>query len=95
MLNLKRKNNDLQAAQPPKKAKTSIKMLDVPPVNSIIDLINLSNTNKLYKNLDTFMLWRISPYLNELNNLIGMDELKKSIFLQQKQTFFLLEFILG
>lgn len=82
MLNLKRKNDNLQAAQPPKKSKTSIKMLDAPPVNSIIDLINLSNTNKLYKNLDTFMLWRISPYLNELNNLIGMDELKKSIFLQ-------------
>ena len=80
MLNLKRKNNKIE--QPIKKAKTTIKMLDAPPINSILDLINLSNTNKLYKNLDTFMLWRITPHLNELNNLIGMDGLKQSIFLQ-------------
>ena len=35
MLNLKRKNNKIE--QPIKKAKTTIKMLDAPPINSILD----------------------------------------------------------
>ena len=28
------------------------------------------------------MLWRISPYLEQLNNMIGMEKLKETLFLQ-------------
>ena len=71
------------------KIKTSIKsnkkqkLIDIsPPVNSIEDLINIGISNKLYKNIDCNMLANILPVLIELNSLIGMEELKSSVFFQ-------------
>lgn len=65
-----------------KKRKPRIKLLDAPPINSINDLIEIGNSIRFYKNIDSIMLWRIKPYLEELNNLVGMNTLKESIFYQ-------------
>lgn len=65
-----------------KKRRPRIKLEDAPPINSIENLIEIGQSIKFYKNLDTIMLWRIAPYLEELNNLVGMKTLKESIFYQ-------------
>lgn len=59
-----------------------LKLQEAPSVNSIKDLIELGKSIRYYKNLDTVMLWRITPYLEELQSLIGMDSVKESIFYQ-------------
>ena len=55
---------------------------NTPPIISIKDLIKLGKGVTFYKNINTVMLWRVTPYLEELNNLIGMETLKESIFYQ-------------
>jgi hypothetical protein len=64
------------------KVNQRLKLENAPAVNSISDLIELGNTIKNYRNLDTVMLWRITPYLEELNSMVGMKSLKESIFYQ-------------
>ena len=59
-----------------------LKLENVPIVNSIHDLIELSKSIKLYKNIDIVMLWRITPYLENLDKMIGMKSLKDSILYQ-------------
>lgn len=80
MSNKKRK--DMNEQYPRKKRRPRIKLLDAPPITSIQDLIEIGHSVKFYKNLDTIMLWRITPYLEELNILIGMKALKESVFCQ-------------
>lgn len=58
------------------------KLLKSPPITCLEDLIEVSHSIQLYKNVDSVMLWRITPYLIELNNLIGMKSLKDSLFCQ-------------
>ena len=53
-----------------------------PPVSSIKDLINIGKTNKFYKNINILILWDILPYLEELDNMIGMEGVKETIFYQ-------------
>lgn len=65
-----------------KKRKIRVKFEDVPPIKSINDLIKISKSSKLYKNINSIMLWNITPYLEELDMLIGMNTLKESIFNQ-------------
>jgi SpoVK/Ycf46/Vps4 family AAA+-type ATPase len=65
-----------------KKRRPVIKFEDTPPINSIKDLIEMGKATKFYKNIDTIMLWRLTPHLEELNNMIGMVTLKESIFYQ-------------
>ena len=65
-----------------KKRRQRIKLEVAPPINSIGDLILIGQSIKYYKNIDNTMLWRVTPYLEELNNLIGMRTLKESIFYQ-------------
>lgn len=55
---------------------------NAPPVNSIQDLITLSKTIKIYNNINTLMLWKITPFLEQLNNMIGMKKLKDSVLYQ-------------
>tara|TARA_A100001011_G_scaffold394642_2_gene487566 strand:- start:298 stop:1290 length:993 start_codon:yes stop_codon:yes gene_type:complete len=55
---------------------------DSPPINNLKELIELSYSIKFYNNINMIVLWRISPYLEELNKLIGMDNLKETIFAQ-------------
>ncbi len=65
-----------------KRTKPRIKLIDAPPVHSIKDLIEISKAFKFFKNLDTIMLWRIAPYLEQLDEMIGMESLKETIFYQ-------------
>lgn len=83
MHSIKRKlDESMEATQPVKRKKPKLKLEDAPPVKSIRDLIELGKTIKFYKNLDTIMLWRITPYLEQLEEMIGMDSLKETIFYQ-------------
>ncbi len=65
-----------------KRKKPKLRLKDAPPVQSIKDLIELGKSIKFYKNLDTIMLWRITPYLEQLDAMIGMESLKQTIFYQ-------------
>jgi hypothetical protein len=55
---------------------------DAPPIESLQDLINIGNSLEMYRNIDSVMSWRITPYLEELESLIGMNALKESILYQ-------------
>lgn len=55
---------------------------NAPPINCLHDLVEIGHSIKLYRNIDTIMLWRISPYLEQLDNLIGMHSLKETVFCQ-------------
>tara|TARA_Y100000389_G_C17437272_1_gene506307 strand:+ start:812 stop:1846 length:1035 start_codon:yes stop_codon:yes gene_type:complete len=69
-------DNDL----PSKRRKPRLELKDTPPINSLKDLIEIGKSIKYYKNINTIMLWKITPYLEELENLVGMENLKNSIF---------------
>ena len=62
--------------------KKFFKLENSPSVNSIRDLIEIGKTIKFYKNIDTIMLWKIIPYLEQLDKMIGMQSLKETIFYQ-------------
>jgi Holliday junction resolvasome RuvABC ATP-dependent DNA helicase subunit len=79
---MSKRERDNQNDSDKRKKRPIIKVIETPPVNSLKDLINMGKGTSLYKNIDTLMLWRITPYLEELNNLIGMKTLKESIFYQ-------------
>jgi hypothetical protein len=63
-------------------SQAKIKLNKLPVINSLIDLINIGRQSKLYENFNTLVLWDILPHLEELNNLIGMNNLKESVFYQ-------------
>ena len=65
-----------------KRHRPRLKLEDAPPVHSIHDLIEIGKSIKFYKNLDTIMLWRMTPYLEELDKMIGMESLKETVFFQ-------------
>lgn len=64
------------------KRRPRITLSDAPPIISIKDLIKIGKGAIFYKNINTIMIWRLTPYLEELDNLIGMESLKESIFYQ-------------
>lgn len=59
-----------------------VKGILTPKVSTLEDLINLGRNDCIYSNINNRMLKRITPYLIELNNMIGMKDLKKTIFYQ-------------
>lgn len=59
-----------------------LKLENAPAAHSIHDLIELGKSIRFYKNIDTIMLWRITPYLEKLDKMIGMQALKESILHQ-------------
>lgn len=63
-------------------ARKKVKFEDLPPINSIQDLISIGKTLKFYKNINMLMLWDIIPHLEELEKMIGMKSVKDSIFYQ-------------
>jgi SpoVK/Ycf46/Vps4 family AAA+-type ATPase len=65
-----------------RRVQSRTKLQDAPPVNSIKDLVEIGKSIKFFKNLDTIMLWRITPYLEELDNMVGMESLKETVFYQ-------------
>ena len=75
-------NGQYEVQKKPKKRRPRIKLAAAPPITSIQDLIEIGHSIKFYKNLDSIMLWRITPHLEELNSLIGMKALKDSVFCQ-------------
>jgi SpoVK/Ycf46/Vps4 family AAA+-type ATPase len=84
MPGIKRKSYSMQEQRMPvkRRIRPRLKFEDAPAANSITDLIEIGKSIKFYKNLDTVMLWRITPYLEELNKLVGMESLKETIFYQ-------------
>jgi len=68
--------------QKKKKRFTIVTHFDPPPVKTIKDIISMGNSGKLYKNINTLMLARVTPVLEELNNLIGLESVKQTIFFQ-------------
>jgi SpoVK/Ycf46/Vps4 family AAA+-type ATPase len=83
-MSLKRKAEEMSSKNiiESKTKRPKLKLEDSPNVFNINDLINLSKNHKYYKNIDMLMLWRIVPYLEELNKMIGMTFLKETIFFQ-------------
>jgi len=65
-----------------KKRRPRLKLEDAPCVQDLEQLIELAKTIKFYKNIDTLMLWRIQPYLEKLNEMVGMEKLKETVFFQ-------------
>ena len=53
-----------------------------PEVTNIQDLIEIAQRRVRYQNLDSDVLWRLLPELIRLNEMIGMDGLKSTIFYQ-------------
>lgn len=84
MITSRKRRIFMEAIEPvrKKRVRPKIKWEDAPPVKSITDLIELGRSIKFYKNLDTIMLWRMMPYLQELNDMIGMESLKETVFYQ-------------
>lgn len=81
-------NNKRQAAQimnsdkrKTKRNKT-IPLENSPPVHTLEDLISLGKQIKFYKNINSVMLWKITPHLDRLNNMVGMKKLKETVFFQ-------------
>jgi hypothetical protein len=57
------------------------KKLQIPPeINNISDLIKMVESGENYMNIDNEMLNNIYPQLCDINDMIGMDKLKESIF---------------
>ena len=65
-----------------KKVKTVINFEQLPEVKNLDDLIKIGETSKFYKNINMFMLWNILPHLKDLQSMIGMKNVKESIFIQ-------------
>lgn len=55
--------------------------LELPPdVSNLEDLIRVAQTGKRYANINNEMLWRIVSQLIDINEMVGMEDLKRSIF---------------
>lgn len=76
----KRKNNNNNIKEQPEKKR--VKSEDLPEINSIKDLISLGRSEKKYRNIDSDILNKILPSLEDLDNMIGMESLKESLFYQ-------------
>ena len=59
-----------------------IRIENCPKVDNLKDLIEVGKDGKFYKNINNVMLWDILPYLIQLDNMIGMNSLKETIFYQ-------------
>ncbi len=65
-----------------KTKKPRIKFDAMPAISTIKELIELGQTYRYYKNINNPMLWNILPHLEELDRMVGMEELKETIFFQ-------------
>jgi Holliday junction resolvasome RuvABC ATP-dependent DNA helicase subunit len=53
-----------------------------PEIHNIPSLIEIAQRKVEYRNLDSKTLWKILPDLQKLNNMVGMNGLKTTIFFQ-------------
>lgn len=65
-----------------KKWKRLRKFETAPYVSNLEELINIGKELKKFSNIDCYALWNCLPYLEDLNNMIGLSSLKQSIFYQ-------------
>ena len=65
-----------------KRRKLSEDEVDAPEVTNIKSLLEIAQRKIEYRNLDSKTLWRILPALKKLDNMIGMEELKTTLFYQ-------------
>jgi len=67
----------------PKRRKLSEDLAELAPeVQDIPSLIEIAQRKVEYQNLDSQTLWKILPELKKLNNMIGMEGLKTTMFYQ-------------
>lgn len=82
----RKKTNSVTVNDDVSRKKLTIKKLrklpTSPPIENISDLIRISKSLKLYNNIDTLMLWRVSPHLESLQSMVGMESLKETVFYQ-------------
>lgn len=82
-LSIKKNRYDLNRKNKMKLVKTiKLKKIKASHINSLKDLIKLSDSIQIYSNLDTVMLWKIRPYLKKLDQMIGLKSLKDSLLYQ-------------
>jgi stage V sporulation protein K len=55
---------------------------ECPPINNLDDLISVAQSNVIYHNIDCVALWNILPHLIKLRDMIGMENVKTTIFRQ-------------
>ena len=60
----------------------SFRLPTIPPINNLRDLIKISETFTFYENIDMPVLWKINPILKKLDDLVGMESLKDTLFCQ-------------
>ena len=58
------------------------KFLLPPSIDTLESLIDIARDGNEYSNIDMEQLRGILPYLEELNNLVGIESLKKTILNQ-------------
>ena len=76
--------------RPKKRRKKIIKRPVTPHLSSIRDLREIADTGIEYENVNSSMLWRIKAELREIEDLIGMEELKATLF--QQIVFYIQDF---
>ena len=76
-------NESSEFSHMPKRRKLSEDLAELAPeVQDIPSLIEIAQRKVEYQNLDSQTLWKILPELKKLNNMIGMDGLKTTMFYQ-------------
>ena len=65
-----------------KKGKIDFELQTCPEVIDISSLIEIAQRKITFRNINSSILWNILPELIKLNNMIGMDNLKQTIFYQ-------------
>ena len=78
-MNSRRSSSSNPSSNPPKKKP---RFVDCPPVKNLNDLIRVGDAGICYRNIDVVSLWNILPHLKKLRDMIGMEGVKHSIFLQ-------------
>jgi SpoVK/Ycf46/Vps4 family AAA+-type ATPase len=66
----------------PRRKPSRIKYIDTPPINNLHDLVEIGHSVNFYRNIDSLTLCKITPHIEELLAMVGMQELKDSIFYQ-------------
>lgn len=80
---MSKSNRSQRLPRPKKRRKLSEDLLETAPeVHDIPSLIEIAQRRVKYQNLDSETLWRILPQLLQLNSMIGMKDLKATIFYQ-------------
>ena len=76
-------NESSEFSRMPKRWKLSEDLAELAPeVQDIPSLIEIAQRKVEYQNLDSQTLWKILPELKKLNNMIGMEGLKTTMFYQ-------------